>query len=33
MGGIAECGVSIDTKASPRRAAIEKARDVLRYIN
>ncbi|XP_020406155.1 chromatin modification-related protein EAF1 B isoform X4 [Zea mays] len=30
MGGIAECGVSIDTKASPRRAAIEKAQEELR---
>ncbi|CAN6193213.1 unnamed protein product [Urochloa humidicola] len=30
MGGIAECGVSIDTKASPRRTAIEKAQEELR---
>jgi len=30
MGGIAECGVSVDTKASPRRAAIEKAQEELR---
>jgi len=30
MGGIAECGVSVDTKASPRRAAIEKAQEDLR---
>lgn len=33
MGGIAECGVSVDTKASPRHAAIEKAQEELRYIN
>jgi len=33
MGGIAECGVSVDTKASPCRAAIEKAQEELRYIN
>ncbi|EEC82989.1 hypothetical protein OsI_28025 [Oryza sativa Indica Group] len=30
MGGIAECGVNIDQKASPRRAAIEKAQEELR---
>ncbi|CAN6173421.1 unnamed protein product [Urochloa humidicola] len=30
MGGIAECGVSVDTKASPRLAAIEKAQEELR---
>uniref|UniRef100_A0A0E0LRU8 Myb-like domain-containing protein n=1 Tax=Oryza punctata TaxID=4537 RepID=A0A0E0LRU8_ORYPU len=30
MGGIAECGVSIDQKASPRHAAIEKAQEELR---
>ncbi|XP_062203024.1 chromatin modification-related protein EAF1 B-like isoform X2 [Phragmites australis] len=30
MGGIVECGVSIDTKASPRRVAIEKAQEELR---
>ncbi|KAL6615442.1 hypothetical protein ACP70R_037712 [Stipagrostis hirtigluma subsp. patula] len=30
MGGIAECGVSVDTKASPRRVAIEKAQEELR---
>ncbi|KAF8670989.1 hypothetical protein HU200_050262 [Digitaria exilis] len=30
MGGIAECGVSVDTKASPRRAAIERAQEELR---
>ncbi|GJN18576.1 hypothetical protein PR202_gb05748 [Eleusine coracana subsp. coracana] len=30
MGGIAECGLSVDTKASPRRAAIEKAQEELR---
>ncbi|XP_062213704.1 chromatin modification-related protein EAF1 B-like isoform X2 [Phragmites australis] len=30
MGGIAECGVSIDTKASPRHVAIEKAQEELR---
>lgn len=33
MGGIAECGVNIDQKASPRRAAIEKAQEELRYID
>ncbi|GJM94099.1 hypothetical protein PR202_ga10715 [Eleusine coracana subsp. coracana] len=32
MGGIAECGLSVDTKASPRRAAIEKAQEELRCI-
>ncbi|CAL4966654.1 unnamed protein product [Urochloa decumbens] len=30
MGGIAECGVSVGTKASPRRAAIERAQEDLR---
>ncbi|KAL5219751.1 hypothetical protein ABZP36_024464 [Zizania latifolia] len=30
MGGIVECGVSIDQKASPHRAAIEKAQEELR---
>ncbi|CAM0881456.1 unnamed protein product [Alopecurus aequalis] len=30
MGGIVECGVSTDTKASPRRVAIEKAQEELR---
>ncbi|KAL6881979.1 hypothetical protein ACP4OV_011451 [Aristida adscensionis] len=30
MGGIGECGVSVDTKASPRRMAIEKAQEELR---
>ncbi|CAL4985768.1 unnamed protein product [Urochloa decumbens] len=30
MGGIAECGVSVDTKASPRCVAIEKAQEELR---
>lgn len=33
MGGIAECGVSVDTnKDSPRRVAIERAQEELRYI-
>lgn len=32
MGGIVECGVSTDTKTSPRRVAIEKAQEELRYI-
>ncbi|CAL5049927.1 unnamed protein product [Urochloa decumbens] len=30
MGGIAECGVGVDTKTSPRRVAIEKAQEELR---
>lgn len=30
MGGIVECGVSTDTKTSPRRVAIEKAQEELR---
>ncbi|XP_051224686.1 chromatin modification-related protein EAF1 B isoform X3 [Lolium perenne] len=30
MGGIVECGVSTDTKDSPRRVAIEKAQEELR---
>lgn len=30
MGGIVECGVSTDRKASPRRVAIEKAQEELR---
>lgn len=31
MGGIVENGVGSDTKTSPRRAAIEKAQEELRY--
>jgi hypothetical protein len=33
MGGIDECSVSFDTKASSCHPAIEKAREELRYIN
>jgi hypothetical protein len=33
MGGIVECGVSTDTKDSPRRVAIEKAQEELRYVD
>ena len=31
MGGMADCGVGLDSKTSPRCAAIEKAQDDLRY--
>lgn len=31
MGGIFDCGIGVDTKTSPRRAAIEKAQAELRY--
>jgi hypothetical protein len=31
MGGMVDCGVTHDSKTSPRRAAIEKAQDELRY--
>lgn len=33
MGGVVDCGLGVDSKTSPRRAAIEKAQAELQYVD
>lgn len=33
MGGVVDCGLGVDTKSSPRHAAIEKAQAELQYVD